>query len=190
MKIKKCLVAATLSVGLACSAAALAPTTDVSPIARIGFILVYQSTKDLNDPVKGMVRAGATGAGAAAGTLARISHQAACRRQKAHGFQEVDRDADDRADCGLRWPRPRGSFGPVRAHAPSTVVPAMLSVASTRTEPKSSAIITAPGEKCGLATIWAGTKIGGSFGAFVGGPADAITGGRCQRPLGGLADQS
>ena len=82
--------------------------------------------------------------------LARISHQAACRRQKAHGFQEVDRDADDRADCGLRWPRPRGSFGPVRAHAPSTVVPAMLSVASTRTEPKSSAIITAPGEKCGL----------------------------------------
>ena len=26
----------------------------------------------------------------------------------------------------------------------------MLSVASTRTEPKSSAIITAPGEKCGL----------------------------------------
>ena len=83
--------------------------------------------------------------------LARISHQAACRRQKAHGFHEVDRDADDRADCGLRWPRPRGSFGPVRAHAPSTVVPAMLSVASTRTEPKSSAIITAPGEKCGLA---------------------------------------
>ena len=29
--------------------------------------------------------------------------------------------------------------------------PAMLSVASTRTRPKSSAIITAPGEKCGLA---------------------------------------
>ena len=27
----------------------------------------------------------------------------------------------------------------------------MLSVASTRTGPKSSAIITAPGEKCGLA---------------------------------------
>ena len=68
---KKCLVAATLSVGLARSAAALAPTTDVSPTARIGFILVYQSTKDLNDPVKGMVRAGATGA-AAAGTLATI----------------------------------------------------------------------------------------------------------------------
>ena len=83
--------------------------------------------------------------------LARISHQAACRRQKAHGFHEVDRDVDDRADCGLRWPRPRGSFGPVRARAPSTVVPAMLSVASTRTGPKSSAIITAPGEKCGLA---------------------------------------
>ena len=91
--------------------------------------------------------------------LARISHQAACRRQEAHGFQEVGRDVDDRADCGLRWPRPpalragdpRGSFGPVRARAPSTVVPAMLSVASTRTGPKSSATITAPGEKCGLA---------------------------------------
>ena len=98
------------------------------------------------------------GGGQRAG-LARISHQAACRRQEAHGFQEVDRDVDDRADCGLRWPRPpalragdpRGSFGPVRARAPSTVVPAMLSVASTRTGPKSSAIITAPGEKCGLA---------------------------------------
>ena len=86
----------------------------------------------------------------AIGSLARISHQAACRRQKALGFHEVDRDVDDRADCGLRWPRPRGSFGPVRARAPSTVVPAMLSVASTRTGPKSSAIITAPGEKCGL----------------------------------------
>ncbi len=49
--------------------------------------------------------------------LARISHQAACRRQKAFGFQDVDRDADDRADCGLRWPRPRGSFGPVYTRA-------------------------------------------------------------------------
>ena len=86
----------------------------------------------------------------ACAVLARISHQAACQRQKALWFQEVDRDADGRADCGLRWPRPRGSFGPVRAHAPSTVVPAMLSVPSTRTGPKSSAIITAPGEKCGL----------------------------------------
>ena len=83
---------------------------------------------------------------------------------KAHGFHEVDRDVDDRANCGLRWPRPRGSFGPVytqacaRARAPSTVVPRaacgapMLSVASTRTPPlregpKSSAIITAPDEK-------------------------------------------
>ena len=104
-------------------------------------------------------------AGEADTCLARISHQAACRRQKAHGFQEVDREADDRADCGLRWPRPRGSFGPVYtqacacAHAPSTVVPRaasgapMLSVASTRTGPKSSAIITAPGEKCGLAVL-------------------------------------
>ena len=98
--------------------------------------------------------------------LARISHQAASRRQKSSWFQEVDRDANDRAGCRLRWPCPRGSFGPVytravytravRAHAPSTVGPAMLSVASTRTcplcttGPKSSAIITAPGEKCGL----------------------------------------
>ena len=32
----------------------------------------------------------------------------------------------------------------------------MLSVASTRTEPKSSAIITAPGEKCGLARALVG----------------------------------
>ena len=83
--------------------------------------------------------------------VARISHQAASRRQKSSWFQEVDRDANDRAGCRLRWPCPRGSFGPVRAHAPSTVGPAMLSVASTRTGPNSSAIITAPGEKCGLA---------------------------------------
>ena len=72
--------------------------------------------------------------------LARISHQAASRRQKSSWFQEVDRDANDRAGCRLRWPCPRGSFGPVytravRAHAPSTVGPAMLSVASTRTCP-------------------------------------------------------
>ena len=65
----------------------------------------------------------------------------------------------------LRWPRPpalragdpRRSFGPVRAHATSNVVPAMLSVASTRTEPKSSnaparaRIIAATGEISGLA---------------------------------------
>ena len=37
------------------------------------------------------------------------------------------------AGCRLRWPCPRGSFGPVYT-----------------TGPKSSAIITAPGEKCGL----------------------------------------
>ena len=85
--------------------------------------------------------------------LARISHQAACQCQKALGFHGVDHDVDDRTDCGLRWPRPRGSFRPVRARAPSTVVPATLSVASTRTGPKSSAIISAPGEKCGLATV-------------------------------------
>ena len=55
------------------------------------------------------------------------------------------------SDHTLRWPRPRRSFGPVCAHATSTVGPAMLSVASTHTEPKSSAIIAATGEKCGLA---------------------------------------
>ena len=74
------------------------------------------------------------------------------------------------SDCRLRWPREcracaapsHRSFGPVRAlkrvgaRATSTVVPAMLSVASARskervrTEPKSSAIIGATGEKCGL----------------------------------------
>ena len=72
--------------------------------------------------------------------LTRISHQAASRRQKSSWFQEVDRDANDHAGRRLRWPCPRGSFGPVytravRAHAPSTVGPAMLSVASTRTCP-------------------------------------------------------
>ena len=90
--------------------------------------------------------------------LARISHQAACRRQKLLGLTKLTAmsmivpiaDCAGRALAGL--PRPRGSFGPVRARAPSTVVPAMLSVASTRTGPKSSAIITAPGEKCGLAS--------------------------------------
>ena len=49
-----------------------------------------------------------------------------------------------------RWPRPRRSFRPVRARAPSNLGPTRLSVASTRTEPKSSAIIAAPGKKCGL----------------------------------------
>ena len=101
-----------------------------SPVARRGFFFVR----------------------AQQAALARISHQAASRRQKSSWFQEVDRDANDRAGCRLRWPCPRGSFGPVHAHAPSTVGPAMLSVASTRTGPKSSAIITAPGEKCGLAS--------------------------------------
>ena len=56
-------------------------------------------------------------------------------------------------DDGLRWPRPRRSFGPVCAHATSNVVPAMLSVTSTHTEPKSSAIIAATGEICGLASF-------------------------------------
>ena len=60
------------------------------------------------------------------------------------------------SDHRPRWPRPRRVFGPVCAHATSNVVPAMLSVASTHTEPKSSiaparGIIAATGEKSGLA---------------------------------------
>ncbi len=72
MKIKKCLVAATLSVGLACSAAALAPAADVSPTARIGFVVAYKLTENTPRPVNRMVQAAATGAGAAAGSLATI----------------------------------------------------------------------------------------------------------------------
>ena len=92
----------------------------------------------------------------------------------------------DRARYGLRWPRPRGSFGPVRAHAPwpscegraprapglkAPVGPAMLSVASTRTRPKSSnaparaRIITAPGEKCGLAKVSGSSDLTGRAAA-------------------------
>jgi hypothetical protein len=70
----------------------------------------------------------------------------------------------DLSDHRLRWPRlcracaapSHRSFGPVCAHATSTVGPAMLSVASTHTEPKSSIapararIIAATGEKSGL----------------------------------------
>ena len=70
MKIKKCLVAATLSVGLACSAAALAPGADVSPTARIGFIVAYAATADTPAPVSTLVQAAATGGGGAAGGLA------------------------------------------------------------------------------------------------------------------------
>ena len=72
--------------------------------------------------------------------LARISHQAASRRQKSSWFQEVDRDANDHAGCRLRWPCPRGSFGPVRAHAPSTVGPGSRSRARAQGQnpPRSS----------------------------------------------------
>ena len=70
MKIKKCLVAATLSVGLACSAAALAPAADASPTARIGFIIAYKVTENKSDLAKGVGQAAATGGGGAAGGLA------------------------------------------------------------------------------------------------------------------------
>ena len=72
MKIKKCLVAATLSVGLACSAAALAPTADAAPTARIGFIIAYAATRNAPAPVSSLVQAAATGAGGAAGGLALV----------------------------------------------------------------------------------------------------------------------
>ena len=85
------------------------------------------------------------------GVLARISHHVACARMTGHWFYEVFWSITASLTAGrLRWPRPRGSPGPVRAHAPSNVGPAMLSVASTRTGPGSSAIIAARGEKCGL----------------------------------------
>ena len=81
--------------------------------------------------------------------------------KRAHGFKKLTAmptivavaDCAGRALAGLLAPC---THGHVHAHAPSTVGPAMLSVASTRTcplcttGPKSSAIITAPGEKCGL----------------------------------------
>ena len=84
--------------------------------------------------------------------LARISHQVACSMTTSPWFSTLGcRFGPCLRACKLRWPRPRGSPGPVRARTPSNMGPAMLSVASTRTEPGSSAIITAPGEKCGLA---------------------------------------
>ena len=83
--------------------------------------------------------------------LARISHQPLDAMTKLYTNLMVAGIAMGLNDHRLRWPRPRRSFGPVCAHATSTVGPAMLSVASTHTEPKSSAIIAATGEKCGLA---------------------------------------
>ena len=84
------------------------------------------------------------------GILARISHQPLGAMTKLLTYPMVAESADGLSDHRLRWPRPRRSFGSVCAHATSTVGPAMLSVASTHTEPKSSAIIAATGEKCGL----------------------------------------
>ena len=96
--------------------------------------------------------------------LARISHQPLNAMTKLFTSWMVAGILHGLSDHRLRWPRPpalragdpRRSFGPVRAHATSTVVPAMLSVAGTRTGPKSSnaparaRIIAAPGEKSGL----------------------------------------
>ena len=82
--------------------------------------------------------------------LARISHHVACANNKCFEYQLLVSDSQGVGICRLRWPRPRRSFGPVRARATSTVGPLCFSVASTRTGPKSSAIIAARGEKCGL----------------------------------------
>ena len=96
MKIKKHLVAATVAVGLAGSAAAMSPVDAVAPGAEIGFILAYKATQNSDDDfVKGAAAAVGTAAGGAAG---------------------------------------------------------------------------------GLAMVWAGAKIGGSFGAFVGGPFGIVVG--------------
>ena len=84
-------------------------------------------------------------------SLARISHQAACAMSPSPWFSNaLCQFRTFLRACTLRWPRPRRSFRPVRARAPSTIGTAMLSVASTRRGRKSSAIIAAPGEKCGL----------------------------------------
>ena len=96
------------------------------------------------------------------GLLARIFHHVACANNKCSEYQLLVSDSQGVGMCKLRWPRPRRSFGPVRAlkrvgaRATSTVGPLCFSVASTRTGPKSSnaparaRIIAARGEKCGL----------------------------------------
>ena len=96
MKIKKHLVAATLAVGLAGPATAMASVEQNLPTAKIGYIIAYKVTQNVgNEFLKGAAAATLSGAGAAAG---------------------------------------------------------------------------------GLATVWVGTKIGTSFGAFVAGPVGAIAG--------------
>ena len=86
------------------------------------------------------------------GSLARILHQAA---QRATGNTLISHATNPFFEPGSghkpRWPRPRRSFARVRVRAPSTVGVAMLSLASTRTRAKSSAIIAALGAICGLA---------------------------------------
>ena len=66
MKIKKCLMAATLSVGLACSTAALAPAADVSPTARIGFIIAHAATRKTSELTRDVAIVAVSGGGAVA----------------------------------------------------------------------------------------------------------------------------
>ena len=83
--------------------------------------------------------------------LARVLHQTA---QPATENALISHAIDPFFELGPghkpRWPRPRRSFARVRVRAPSTIGVAMLSVASTRTRTKSSAIIAALGAICGL----------------------------------------
>ena len=72
MKIKKCLLAATLSAGLVCSSTALAHAADVSPTARVGFIAAYMVTKQLSELVQDAVQVGSTAVGTTAGVLAAV----------------------------------------------------------------------------------------------------------------------
>ena len=87
------------------------------------------------------------------GTLARILHQAAHRIVEFDSFVlKCFTNVNDCRGRKLRWPRPRLSFAVPRAHAPSTIGGAMLSVASRRGTAKSGAIIATLGAICGLAS--------------------------------------
>ena len=67
-----------------------------------------------------------------------VSHHVACARMTGHWFCEVFWSITASLTRGPRWPRPRGSPGPVRAHAPSNVGPAMRARARGQNPPRSS----------------------------------------------------
>ena len=86
--------------------------------------------------------------------LARILHQAAQRAtENTLTSDAINPFFEPGPGHKPRWPRPRRSFARVRVRAPSTIGAAMLSVASTRTRAKSSAIIAALGAICGLVLV-------------------------------------